>query len=43
MTPQRPAPNAPRPIAVSIGEPAGIGPEIIAKAWTALEGRVPFL
>ncbi|MFA5988544.1 MAG: 4-hydroxythreonine-4-phosphate dehydrogenase PdxA [Sphingomonas sp.] len=24
-----------RPIAVSMGDPAGIGPEIIAKAWTA--------
>ena len=25
------------PLAVSMGDPAGIGPEIIAKAWMALE------
>ncbi|MEL7389795.1 MAG: 4-hydroxythreonine-4-phosphate dehydrogenase PdxA [Pseudomonadota bacterium] len=31
-----------RPIAVSCGEPAGIGPEIIAKAWQELRGKIPF-
>jgi 4-hydroxythreonine-4-phosphate dehydrogenase len=31
-----------RPIALSIGEPAGIGPEIAAKAWLALGARLPF-
>ncbi|MFZ8959906.1 MAG: 4-hydroxythreonine-4-phosphate dehydrogenase PdxA, partial [Paracoccaceae bacterium] len=30
------------PIALSCGEPAGIGPEIAAKAWHALRGAVPF-
>ncbi|MCA8883918.1 MAG: 4-hydroxythreonine-4-phosphate dehydrogenase PdxA, partial [Rhodobacteraceae bacterium] len=30
------------PIAVSCGEPAGIGPEIAAKAWAALRGDLPF-
>ena len=32
----------PAPIAVSIGEPAGIGPEIALKAWQALGARLPF-
>jgi 4-hydroxythreonine-4-phosphate dehydrogenase len=32
-----------RPIAVSCGEPAGIGPEIAAAAWTALRDTVPIL
>ncbi len=31
-----------RPIAVSIGEPAGIGPEIAAKAWQKLGGEIAF-
>ncbi|TCM85272.1 4-hydroxythreonine-4-phosphate dehydrogenase PdxA [Rhodovulum steppense] len=31
-----------RPIALSCGEPAGIGPEIAAKAWRALGARLPF-
>ncbi|PIE18146.1 MAG: 4-hydroxythreonine-4-phosphate dehydrogenase PdxA [Proteobacteria bacterium] len=31
------------PIAVSCGEPAGIGPEIAAKAWDLLRGDVPML
>jgi len=31
-----------RPVALSIGEPAGIGPEIIAKAWAELRGDLPF-
>jgi len=30
------------PVAVSIGEPSGIGPEIIAKAWDRLGARLPF-
>lgn len=30
------------PIALSCGEPAGIGPEIAAKAWEALRGSCPF-
>jgi 4-hydroxythreonine-4-phosphate dehydrogenase len=32
-----------RPIAVSCGEPAGIGPEVAAAAWQALKGTVPIL
>jgi len=32
-----------RPIAVSCGEPAGIGPEIAAAAWRALGGEIPLL
>ncbi|MBE1298208.1 MAG: 4-hydroxythreonine-4-phosphate dehydrogenase PdxA [Rhodobacteraceae bacterium] len=31
------------PVAISCGEPAGIGPEIAAKAWDALKDRVPML
>jgi len=27
-----------RPIALSLGDPAGVGPEIVVKAWTALRG-----
>ena len=34
------APEA--PVAVSIGEPAGIGPEILARAWERLGARLPF-
>ena len=30
------------PIALTLGEPAGIGPELAAMAWERLEGRVPF-
>jgi len=29
------------PLALSLGEPAGIGPEIVARAWTALRGDGP--
>ena len=37
-----PAPaSATRPLAVSMGEPAGIGPDIILAAWTALAGADP--
>lgn len=31
-----------RPIAVSVGEPAGIGPEIAATAWATLGADLPF-
>ncbi|WP_424833451.1 4-hydroxythreonine-4-phosphate dehydrogenase PdxA [Ruegeria sp.] len=31
------------PIALSCGDPAGIGPEIAAKAWDALRGNCPFV
>jgi 4-hydroxythreonine-4-phosphate dehydrogenase len=31
----------PRPLAVSLGDPAGIGPEIIVKAWMALRHTGP--
>lgn len=34
--------DAHAPIALSIGEPAGIGPEIAARAWSHLGGRLPF-
>jgi 4-hydroxythreonine-4-phosphate dehydrogenase len=30
------------PIALTIGEPAGIGPELAGMAWDALHGEVPF-
>jgi 4-hydroxythreonine-4-phosphate dehydrogenase len=33
----------PRPIAISCGEPAGIGPEIAARAWAALRDDLPLL
>lgn len=32
----------PAPVAVSIGEPSGIGPEIAAKAWARLGATLPF-
>jgi len=32
-----------RPIAVSCGDPAGIGPEVAAAAWRTLQGTVPIL
>lgn len=32
----------PTPIAVSIGEPSGISPEIAAKAWDSLRATLPF-
>ncbi|WP_299041588.1 4-hydroxythreonine-4-phosphate dehydrogenase PdxA [uncultured Tateyamaria sp.] len=32
-----------RPIAISCGEPAGIGPEIAAKAWASLGNSVPMI
>lgn len=30
-----------RPIALSCGEPAGIGPELAAAAWSALRADCP--
>jgi 4-hydroxythreonine-4-phosphate dehydrogenase len=30
------------PLILSLGEPAGVGPEIVAKAWTALRDETPF-
>lgn len=30
------------PIALTCGEPAGVGPELAIKAWQALKGRIPF-
>jgi 4-hydroxythreonine-4-phosphate dehydrogenase len=35
--------SAPPLIAVTCGEPAGIGPEIAASAWSLLRGEVPIL
>ena len=37
----RAAPLAVPPLAVTMGDPAGIGPEIIAKTWLKLRGRGP--
>jgi 4-hydroxythreonine-4-phosphate dehydrogenase len=37
LSPPRPAP----PLAVSLGDPAGIGPEIVAAAWRALKDTGP--
>lgn len=34
-------PPALPPLALSLGDPAGIGPEIVIKAWTALRGSGP--
>lgn len=33
--------TAPAPLAISMGEPAGVGPEIIAKGWAALRTTGP--
>ena len=30
------------PIALTCGEPAGVGPELALKAWQVLRGQVPF-
>ncbi len=35
------SPAKPRPLALSLGDPAGIGPEIVVKAWTALRRTGP--
>ena len=40
----RPPVGSPRPLALSLGDPAGIGPEIVVKAWRALRGEpLPFV
>ena len=33
---------APAPLIITLGEPAGVGAEIIAKAWSALRDQAPF-
>lgn len=33
--------SAPAPLALTMGEPAGVGPEIIARAWSGLKHRGP--
>ena len=35
--------SAARPLALTCGDPAGIGPEIAARAWEALGARLPFV
>jgi 4-hydroxythreonine-4-phosphate dehydrogenase len=41
MPMSRPAEErAPSPILITMGEPGGVGPEVAAKAWRILEGRV---
>ena len=32
-----------RPIAITCGEPAGIGPEVAARAWAALADKIPMV
>ncbi len=40
----RPPVGPTRPLALSLGDPAGIGPEIVVKAWRALRsGTTPFV
>lgn len=34
---------ASRPVVISCGEPAGIGPEVAARAWAVLAGEVPMV
>lgn len=40
-----PVPTHPRPIAVTMGDPAGVGPEVTARAWAARreQGLAPFV
>lgn len=33
---------APAPLALSVGEPAGVGPELAARAWSELGAELPF-
>ena len=40
-TPDAASPHRRRPLALSLGDPAGIGPEIVAKAWSALRDAGP--
>lgn len=35
--------DAKRPVVISCGEPAGIGPEVAARAWAVLAGEVPIV
>jgi 4-hydroxythreonine-4-phosphate dehydrogenase len=42
MSTPRPVATGRAPIAVSCGEPSGVGPEIAAKAWEQLRDRLPF-
>ncbi|MFC2966548.1 4-hydroxythreonine-4-phosphate dehydrogenase PdxA [Acidimangrovimonas pyrenivorans] len=35
--------SSPLPLALSCGDPSGIGPEIAVKAWDALRARLPFV
>ncbi len=35
--------TAPKPIAISCGEPSGIGPEVAYKAWSALRADIPMV
>lgn len=42
MTAERSVSGVIPPVALTMGEPAGIGPEIAAKAFAALQGSVPF-
>lgn len=37
MSPAKPEKKLPSPLALSMGDPAGIGPEITTKAWNALK------
>ncbi len=39
--PDAASPHRRRPLALSLGDPAGIGPEIVAKAWSALRHTGP--
>ena len=32
-----------RPVIISCGEPAGVGPEVVAKAWAQLRGTLPLV
>jgi 4-hydroxythreonine-4-phosphate dehydrogenase len=34
--------DRPRPLVLSLGEPAGVGPEIVAAAWRELRGQTSF-
>lgn len=44
MTPAQPLGHPQeKPVVISCGEPAGIGPEVAARAWAALAGEVPML
>ncbi len=35
------SPLSPKPLALSLGDPAGVGPEIVVKAWHALRRTGP--